>query len=312
MPVRTPGSTPPPGSPATCCSGPGRRGRGPRASCSPAVDAVVPDSVGSTAAPGHPGRPAGHQDRPSRCSPPTCRTAWPTIRTISPRRRSPSRYAMRALAVFAGLAEAEAEVHGIPTDEVHFHEVGALDSIADVVGVCRRPRGLGVTTVTCRLGRGRLRPGPRRARRSAGAGSGGRRLSRGWRVHAGGTGELTTPTGMALVAALAARCEDLPPMIVTALGAGAGTKDFPGRPNMTRVLLGHPCDGRPGAPGRAADGPGGQRRRPRSAAVAGRARRAARRGRSGRLAGPDRDEEGPAAHVLTALCRPGSHPLCRS
>jgi len=144
----------------------------------------------------------------------------------------------RALATFTRLAEAEAAAHGIPTDEVHFHEVGALDSIADVVGVAAALHDLGVATVSAgsvAVGSGRTRadhgdlpvPVPAVVR-----------LSAGWRIRAGGTGELTTPTGMALVVALAQTCEELPSMILTASGAGAGSKDFPGRPNITRVLLG--------------------------------------------------------------------------
>jgi uncharacterized protein (DUF111 family) len=65
-------------------------------------------------------------------------------------------------------------------------------------------------------------------------------LARGWRVSAGGDGELTTPTGMALLAALADRCEDLPAMTVRQTGVGAGTRDVAGRANVTRVILGDP------------------------------------------------------------------------
>ena len=98
-------------------------------------------------------------------------------------------------------------MHGIPADEVHFHEVGALDSIADVVGVLRRaarPRDRhGSAAGAVAVGSGRVStahgdlpvPVPAVAE-----------LAHGWRVQAGGAGELTTPTGMALVAAL---CETL-------------------------------------------------------------------------------------------------------
>jgi uncharacterized protein (DUF111 family) len=71
-------------------------------------------------------------------------------------------------------------------------------------------------------------------------------LAAGWKIFAGGSGELTTPTGMALVSTLAERCEDLPLLTLHAAGAGAGTRDTPGQPNLTRVLIGervtHPDD----------------------------------------------------------------------
>jgi uncharacterized protein (DUF111 family) len=67
-------------------------------------------------------------------------------------------------------------------------------------------------------------------------------LARGWRVRAGGTGELATPTGMAVIRALATACEDLPPMTVDRIGVGAGGRDVPGRPNVVRVLIGHSAE----------------------------------------------------------------------
>ena len=163
---------------------------------------------------------------------------WTDIRTMidgadlaDPVRRS-------AQAVFARLAAAEGRVHGIPDESVTFHEVGALDSIADVVGVCAALFDLGVTSVTASavaLGSGEVAgahgalpvPVPAVAE-----------LARGWAVRAGGEGELTTPTGMALLAALADRCEDLPAMVVRRAGIGAGTRDMAGRANATRVILG--------------------------------------------------------------------------
>ncbi len=143
-----------------------------------------------------------------------------------------------ALATFGVLAEAEGRVHGVPADDIHFHEVGALDSIADVVGVCAALDDLGIETISVgevALGSGRVQaahgtmavPVPAVVE-----------LSRGWRVGAGGQGELTTPTGMALLAALAQTSEDLPALRIEAIGVGAGTKDFTGRANVTRVLIG--------------------------------------------------------------------------
>lgn len=140
--------------------------------------------------------------------------------------------------VFARLADAEARAHGIEPADVHFHEVGALDSIADVVGVCTALVDLGVASLSggevavgsgsVRMAHGELAvPGPAVVE-----------LARGWRVRSGGPGELTTPTGMALLTTLAQTCEDLPALVLEASGSGAGTRDTPGRPNLTRVLLG--------------------------------------------------------------------------
>jgi pyridinium-3,5-bisthiocarboxylic acid mononucleotide nickel chelatase len=151
----------------------------------------------------------------------------------------------RALSTFDLLAAAEARVHGIPAEAVHFHEVGALDSIADIVGVCAALHELGIGSLsasTVAVGSGRMRsahgdlgiPVPAVVQ-----------LATRWRIVAGGTGELTTPTGMALVAALCETCEDLPLLELQTAGAGAGSRDIPGRPNLTRVLIGarQPYDG---------------------------------------------------------------------
>ena len=149
--------------------------------------------------------------------------------------------------VFQRLAEAEARVHGIAVGEVHFHEAGGWDSIADVVGVCAALDCLGVTSMSCSavaLGSGRVAashgdlPVPVPAVLE---------MSAGWRVLSGGEGELATPTGMALLTALSQESCDLPAMSVRAVGVGAGTADPPGRPNVVRVVLGDRT-GRPGQP----------------------------------------------------------------
>ncbi len=152
----------------------------------------------------------------------------------------------RALACFGRLAEAEGRIHHQPAAEVHFHEVGALDSIADIVGVAAALHSLEIDSISASavaVGSGRSRgahgdmgvPVPAVVE-----------LAAGWKLFAGGSGELTTPTGMALVSALAERCEDLPLLTLQASGAGAGSRDTPGRPNLTRVLIGervtHPDD----------------------------------------------------------------------
>jgi pyridinium-3,5-bisthiocarboxylic acid mononucleotide nickel chelatase len=164
---------------------------------------------------------------------------WPDIQRLIGQGAVPQAVRTKALAVFQALAAAEARVHGVSPDEVHFHEVGAWDSIADVVGVAAALDLLGVDTVTASrvsVGSGRVRaahgdmavPSPATLE-----------LARGWDVEAGGQGELATPTGLALVRALADECEPLPALTVVAAGIGAGTKDTPGRANVVRVVLGH-------------------------------------------------------------------------
>ena len=163
---------------------------------------------------------------------------WREIRTMVTEADLSTRTRQRVLATFGRLADAEASVHGTDPEQVHFHEVGALDSIADVVGVCAALDLLDVVTLSAgpvAVGSGRIRtahgdigvPVPAVVQ-----------LSQGWRVLAGGRGELATPTGMALVVTLSERCEDLPALVLSGSGAGAGTKDDSDRPNLTRVLLG--------------------------------------------------------------------------
>lgn len=152
----------------------------------------------------------------------------------------------RATAVFAALARAEAEIHGTDADRVHFHEVGAHDSIADVVGVVAALEQLGVTRVVCTpvgvgggedaagtLGHGRVpAPVPAVLHLATAAGA---------PVLAGpGAGETCTPTGMALLVTLTDAWGPLPPLRPAALGAGAGTRETPGRFGALRVVLGAP------------------------------------------------------------------------
>jgi hypothetical protein len=144
-----------------------------------------------------------------------------------------------ALAVFRRLGEAEAETHQVPIEKVHFHEVGAVDSIADIVGACVAFDQLGVEEVHCspvNVGSGTVRtehgilpvPAPATARLLAGA-----------PVYAQGPAmELTTPTGAAVAVTLARSFGPLPPMQIARTGHGAGTRDFPDQPNVLRVILG--------------------------------------------------------------------------
>ncbi len=210
------------------------------AACQAAVDAVMPDTVRlarSTV------RRAGLratkvdvvplvEDLPHR--------RWTDIRGMIAAAALPQTVRDRAMAVFARLAEVEGRAHGIPAAEVHFHEIGAWDSIADIVGVCAALHDLGISRLTAgpvALGAGSVRsshgelPVPVPAVLE---------LSSGWRVRSGGSGELATPTGMALVAVLAEACEDLPELVVSAVGVGAGTRDPQDRANIVRVVIGVP------------------------------------------------------------------------
>jgi uncharacterized protein (TIGR00299 family) protein len=145
----------------------------------------------------------------------------------------------RALEVFTRLAEAEAAVHHLPIDQVHFHEVGAIDSIVDITGAIIGLDLLGVKRVLAsavNVGGGFLRaahgvlpvPGPATAE-----------LLKGAPTYARGTdGELTTPTGAALLATLAESFGPLPYLRVEQIGYGAGTKDLLHAPNLLRVFIG--------------------------------------------------------------------------
>jgi len=144
----------------------------------------------------------------------------------------------RALATFERLARAEAAVHGVEVDKVHFHEVGAIDSIVDIVGAAIGVHELGIDALWCspvRLGSGTVMtshgelpvPAPATAK-----------VLLGLPVFAGELpGELTTPTGAVLVAELASRFAPMPPMRVTAEGWGAGSRDH-AIPNLARLSLG--------------------------------------------------------------------------
>lgn len=144
-----------------------------------------------------------------------------------------------AKAVFRRLAEAEAEVHGSTVQKVHFHEVGAIDAIVDIVGVLLGLESMGVTSVSASvlpLGRGSVDSQHGRIPVPAPATA---LLLRGAPVVGGPVeGELVTPTGAALVMTLASMWGDPPAMRMAAVGTGAGTKDLPAHPNILRLLIG--------------------------------------------------------------------------
>jgi pyridinium-3,5-bisthiocarboxylic acid mononucleotide nickel chelatase len=151
----------------------------------------------------------------------------------------------RALDVFARLARAEAAAHRVSPEQVHFHEVGALDAIADVVGSSAGLHALGVERAVASavaVGSGMVRsehgllPVPAPAVLSVLAEADAP-------IHAGPIAlEMCTPTGAALLAATVTGWGGLPPMRVRAVGAGAGTRDHDAVPNVLRLVLGEPAD----------------------------------------------------------------------
>ncbi|WP_404379992.1 nickel pincer cofactor biosynthesis protein LarC [Knoellia locipacati] len=205
------------------------------------VDTVLPETVRLTVTEVHRAGLRAAKVDVEVLTPDQPHRRWSDIRSMIGSADLPDPVQDSAIRVFQVLAEAEAGVHGVPVADVHFHEVGAWDSIADVVGVAAALHLLGVTSVSA----GPVALGSGTARTSHGAvgvpAPATLALATGWEVAAVGDGELATPTGMALVRALAQTCEALPPMRISASGTGAGTKDVEGRANVTRVVLGEPA-----------------------------------------------------------------------
>lgn len=155
----------------------------------------------------------------------------------------PAEVKQNATHVFQTLAEAEARVHGTSIEKVHFHEVGAVDSICDIVGACLGLHLLGIEEVYCspiNTGSGTAQtehgvlPVPTPATSL---------LLTGKPVYASGpVFELTTPTGAALAVTLARDFGAMPPMTIRATGYGAGDKDFPVQANVLRLTIGDRAD----------------------------------------------------------------------
>ena len=149
------------------------------------------------------------------------------------------RAAERATRIFTRLAEAEAKVHAMPVEKVHFHEVGAVDSIIDIVGACVGFELLGLDDFVCSamdVGGGTvmtahgLLPVPAPATTE---------LLAGVPVHTSGVlKELVTPTGAAVATTLASAYGQVPTMTMKAVGYGAGTADLKEKANILRILIG--------------------------------------------------------------------------
>jgi uncharacterized protein (TIGR00299 family) protein len=167
--------------------------------------------------------------------------SWRDIRTMLEESDLPARVRSRSLAVFEVLADVEGKIHGVAAEEVEFHEVGAVDSIVDVVGVCAALEVLDVEQIVCGsigTGHGTIRtqhgelPNPSPAVVGLAA-----------MRNVGLTGvndhrELATPTGVAVMVALADTFGPVPTMNVSSRGFGAGSADVDGRANVVQVLVG--------------------------------------------------------------------------
>ncbi|CAN5228017.1 nickel pincer cofactor biosynthesis protein LarC [soil metagenome] len=166
---------------------------------------------------------------------------WSDVRALLEAAPLDDEVRSRSLDVFARLASAEAAVHRVPVDDVHFHEVGGLDAIADVVGSCAGLAALDLTeltasTVTLGSGTTRSEHGPLPVPPPAVLA-----LLTGAPVQAGPVAkEMTTPTGAALLAASASSYGPLPPMSLLRTGSGAGGRDPDELANVLRLVLGEP------------------------------------------------------------------------
>ena len=157
----------------------------------------------------------------------------------------PERVRRRARSVFVRLGEVEGAIHGVDPTEVELHEVGALDSIVDVVGVCAALEALDIDEVWCSpiaVGHGSIRsahgvipnPAPATVALLAEAGAA--------TIGLDTTLEVSTPTGAALMTTLASGFGAMPTMTAAAVGYGAGTADTAERANVVQVVVGHRTD----------------------------------------------------------------------
>ncbi len=151
----------------------------------------------------------------------------------------PANVKKQSSAIFQKLGEAEASVHDVPLEKIHFHEVGAADAIVDIVGACIGFAALGIDSFACsplNVGGGTAKmahgvlpvPAPATAR-----------LLLGKPTYSNGVlKELVTPTGAAIVATLCTDFGPQPPMSVSAIGYGAGSSNLESQPNVLRLMIG--------------------------------------------------------------------------
>jgi uncharacterized protein (TIGR00299 family) protein len=162
-----------------------------------------------------------------------------TILDIIGKSALPAGVPQRASAIFHSLGVAEAAVHDVPVEKIHFHEVGAIDAIVDIVGACIGFAALGIESFACsplNVGGGTAKmahgvlpvPAPATARLLLGKPT----------YSSGVQRELVTPTGAAIVATLCTAFGSQPPMTVSAIGYGAATADLEGQPNVLRLMVG--------------------------------------------------------------------------
>jgi uncharacterized protein (TIGR00299 family) protein len=167
--------------------------------------------------------------------------AWGYIIKLLNDSELPTRVRDRAQKVFALLAEVEANIHGVTIDDIEFHEVGSVDAIVDIVGVCAALEVLNIDRIFCSniaVGHGHIKsahgslPNPAPAVTALAA------LRGVTLVGLDDHRELATPTGVALMVALADSFGAMPPLTVSSVGYGAGTNDIPGRANVVKVVIG--------------------------------------------------------------------------
>jgi uncharacterized protein (TIGR00299 family) protein len=167
--------------------------------------------------------------------------AWRDIKQLLIDSELPARVRERALKVFGVLAEVEAHIHGVAVNDIEFHEVGSVDAIVDIVGTCAALEVLKVDRIFCSniaVGHGHIKsahgtlPNPAPAVTALAA------LRGVTLVGLDDHRELATPTGVALMVALADSFGAMPPLTVSSVGYGAGTNDIPGRANVVKVVIG--------------------------------------------------------------------------